>query len=1132
MRNLKKFLALVLAMLMVFSMAVITTSAADDADYSDAAHHLAALKILKGDENGNLNLDNGVTRWQAALFFVQALTGKTDAKIWNADKSVYFNDVPEYGTAIDYAYGMGLIVGRGNGVYGYADAITYQDMLVMAVRALGYEEDNMVYPSGYILAAQKLGLTENIAVDVNYKAPLTRGATAQIIWDMLGTEVAYVDPLSGNVVYPAETSSLELILNAGKDKAEWTTIERTTLLEESGFADAEFTGAVVEYIVADEDENEYEEDMVVVEVDDAFLTVKAADLGITAETKPSTYLGLPVTLYVDCAADEFEDKYADDEATIVFASYETYTVVENLGDKGNIKHVTGTTAAKSYLSLGGTKFAESKYTVVVKVWDDEEGWVDGSFDGNFEYEDGEYTGANSYGKVAYRVTDEKDDELVVVEALYTPYEFGQYNVLEVKKAEYATYTNGFATSMKLFGTNKTVTENTTSISNANGEYAKSLTVEGEEIESGDFMFYAYNKADNVLTVAKNCGTFETGRMTGFSTSKETVKVSGGTYGFGFDGAFAANGEVAFDAEDIAERVDALEKGKNNVKYLAVDGSIVWFGEPDADEEETAGAFDFVIATTAASVVADLLEMDVDDYTEALADGKVYVDENGYVAIAVLDTVTGEWKLASMKSLALTYDAEDEKYTNTVDVATYAEFAEVGQLAEGVQTKYDAAVEALNGRIFALISEKDGVYTLGASDAAAFATAPAADGIKFNTTGRTNILSIPGTDDDGEFETSRITMAADTVVVALFADGEIGVRVGATKNDSNNKFDVAGGANSVFYAVSNKLIVIDTEKTSTAAISLDLDVWSNSNIGGTTDYYVVLADYDIESDTNDDDETVYTVYNVYSIRNKKVVDITSTNEGFAELMPGDILYHRSTGDIDIGTAKNASFFDDGSQKSTLTAQGAIQGIYFGATTRSEPKTLKSDVKFVDGETMKITSKMAETNTITSLSGNANTFNYFGLYGANAGLDQEDYDFEAMVLATPIARYVDATAEEVVETADYAKYTKAGHELIELTEDEVAEFIAEPVEGQEYYFVAYALTTEMYESFNEPTEGVFNQFMIDNTGAKVLVPAVDSDDYTDAATAYVTTSMSSNISSTTVKLSVVNVITDTKDCLVAW
>ena len=35
-------------------------------------------------------------------------------------------------------------------------------MLVMAVRALGYEVEGMNYPYGYILAADKLELTENI----------------------------------------------------------------------------------------------------------------------------------------------------------------------------------------------------------------------------------------------------------------------------------------------------------------------------------------------------------------------------------------------------------------------------------------------------------------------------------------------------------------------------------------------------------------------------------------------------------------------------------------------------------------------------------------------------------------------------------------------------------------------------------------------------------------------------------------------------------------------------------------------------------------------------------------------------------------------------------------------------------
>ena len=95
MRNLKKFLALALAVLMVAGAAVLTTGAAKaGADYTDAAHHLAALGIMKGDENGDLMLDKSVTRYQAALFFVQAITGNTDTKVWNADKSTIFTDVP------------------------------------------------------------------------------------------------------------------------------------------------------------------------------------------------------------------------------------------------------------------------------------------------------------------------------------------------------------------------------------------------------------------------------------------------------------------------------------------------------------------------------------------------------------------------------------------------------------------------------------------------------------------------------------------------------------------------------------------------------------------------------------------------------------------------------------------------------------------------------------------------------------------------------------------------------------------------------------------------------------------------------------------------------------------------------
>ena len=194
-------------------------------------------------------LDQNVTRYQAALFFVQALTGKTEVEIWNADKnSTIFSDVTEYGTAIDYAYGVKLILGRGNGVYGPNDYITYQDMLVMAVRALGYETTDMTYPYGYILAAQKLGLTDDIDI-VNYKTDLNRGATAQIMWNMLNTEVAVVDPFTDKVLYPGEQGLTDTVIG--------TAANRKTLLEESGLAGGKVTGTIVSYNEADNEDKHF-----------------------------------------------------------------------------------------------------------------------------------------------------------------------------------------------------------------------------------------------------------------------------------------------------------------------------------------------------------------------------------------------------------------------------------------------------------------------------------------------------------------------------------------------------------------------------------------------------------------------------------------------------------------------------------------------------------------------------------------------------------------------------------------------------------------------------------------------------------------------------------------------------------
>lgn len=68
MKNLKKVLALVLAFSMMLSVVAFASynDVDADADYAGAVELLSALDIIKGDDLGNFNPDNTITRAEFA----------------------------------------------------------------------------------------------------------------------------------------------------------------------------------------------------------------------------------------------------------------------------------------------------------------------------------------------------------------------------------------------------------------------------------------------------------------------------------------------------------------------------------------------------------------------------------------------------------------------------------------------------------------------------------------------------------------------------------------------------------------------------------------------------------------------------------------------------------------------------------------------------------------------------------------------------------------------------------------------------------------------------------------------------------------------------------------------------------
>ncbi len=205
MRNFKKFLTLVLAVMMVVSAFSFSTSAASQftdvkADNEYLAKSVSLLNymgIAKGVSDTEFGVDQPVTRQQFALFIYRLMKGGKDAPAASSN-TTRFTDLtdPTYFYAISWANAQGIVNGRSATTFDPTGEITLQEAYTMIIRALGYEEnETLAYPFGYIEKAEK----ENVALDegldskINYTDKLSRGDMAIILYNTFFAEVGVPD---------------------------------------------------------------------------------------------------------------------------------------------------------------------------------------------------------------------------------------------------------------------------------------------------------------------------------------------------------------------------------------------------------------------------------------------------------------------------------------------------------------------------------------------------------------------------------------------------------------------------------------------------------------------------------------------------------------------------------------------------------------------------------------------------------------------------------------------------------------------------------------------------------------------------------------------------------------------------
>lgn len=163
--------------------------AASNTALSTAVNRLNVLGIMNGTAADNFDKDADFTRAQAAKVFVMA-TGY--GKIATGTKTT-FSDVTEKWTGetafINTANQVGLIKGwtkAGKSVFAPDDKVTYGQLATIAVRALGYSDDDLEgsWPYNYVAKATELGLFDDVEA-VDAEAAAKRSDVALIANQML-----------------------------------------------------------------------------------------------------------------------------------------------------------------------------------------------------------------------------------------------------------------------------------------------------------------------------------------------------------------------------------------------------------------------------------------------------------------------------------------------------------------------------------------------------------------------------------------------------------------------------------------------------------------------------------------------------------------------------------------------------------------------------------------------------------------------------------------------------------------------------------------------------------------------------------------------------------------------------------
>ena len=197
----KKFLSLVLALVMTMSLVTVSAGAKDFSDnskitYKEAVDVMSAVGVIDGYNDGSFNPTATLTRGAAAKIICNLILGPTTANALVADAAPY-SDVPTNNTFagyIAYCQKEGIISGYADGTFKPANTLTGYAFMKMLLGALGYDASREGYtgPNWSIAVGKRAlnaGLANDLVGDFNGVKAVTREEACLYAFNMLQADM-------------------------------------------------------------------------------------------------------------------------------------------------------------------------------------------------------------------------------------------------------------------------------------------------------------------------------------------------------------------------------------------------------------------------------------------------------------------------------------------------------------------------------------------------------------------------------------------------------------------------------------------------------------------------------------------------------------------------------------------------------------------------------------------------------------------------------------------------------------------------------------------------------------------------------------------------------------------------------